>query len=62
MLSNFIIALEAVLPIFMIMGIGMLMAVPAGQAEQTLAVLKEAGEAAYQVGTVVSGDAGVELK
>ena len=43
------------------MGIGMLMAVPAGQAEQTLAVLNEAGEAAWQVGTVVSGDAGVEL-
>ena len=33
----------------------------AGQAEQTLAVLKEAGEAAWQVGSVVSGDAGVEL-
>ena len=44
------------------MGIGMLMAVPAGQAQQALDVLKEAGEAAYQVGTVVSGDAGVELK
>ena len=43
------------------MGIGMLMAVPAGQAQQALDVLKEAGEAAYQVGTVVSGDAGVEL-
>ena len=43
------------------MGIGMLLAVPAGQAEQTLAVLKEAGEAAWQVGSVVSGDAGVEL-
>ena len=39
----------------------MLLAVPAGQAEQTLAVLKEAGEAAWQVGSVVSGDAGVEL-
>ena len=35
---------------------------PAGQAEQTLAVLKEAGEAAWQVGSVVSGDAGVELQ
>ena len=43
------------------MGIGMLLAVPAGQVEQTLAVLKEAGEAAWQVGSVVSGDAGVEL-
>ena len=43
------------------MGVGMLMAVPAGQAEQALAVLNKAGEAAWQVGTVVSGDAGVEL-
>ena len=43
------------------MGIGMLMAVPAGQAEQALAVLNKAGEAAWQVGAVVSGDAGVEL-
>ena len=43
------------------MGIGMLLAVPAQQAAQTLAVLKEAGEAAYQVGAVVPGDAGVEL-
>ena len=43
------------------MGLGMLLAVPAGQAEQALAVLKEAGEAAYQVGEVVPGEDGVEL-
>ena len=43
------------------MGLGMLMALPAGQAEQALAILKQAGEKAYLVGSVVSGEAGVEL-
>ena len=43
------------------LGLGMLLAVPAGQAEQALAVLKEAGEAAYRVGEVVPGEGGVEL-
>ena len=43
------------------MGIGMILAVPAAQAAQTLEVLKAAGEAAYQIGSVVAGDAGVEL-
>ena len=43
------------------MGIGMILALPADQAGQALAVLKQAGEAAWLVGSVVPGDAGVEL-
>ena len=43
------------------MGIGLILAVPAAQAEQALAVAKKAGEDAYQIGSVVAGDAGVEL-
>ncbi len=43
------------------MGIGMILAVPADQAAQALEVLKAAGEAAYLIGSVVAGDAGVEL-
>ena len=43
------------------MGIGMILAVPADQAAQALELLKAAGEAAYLIGSVVAGDAGVEL-
>ena len=43
------------------MGIGMILAVPAAQAQQALAVLKEAGETAYEIGAVVKGDDGVTL-
>jgi phosphoribosylformylglycinamidine cyclo-ligase len=43
------------------MGIGMVLAVPAGQAQQALATLQQAGETAYAIGAVVAGDAGVEL-
>ena len=43
------------------MGIGMILAVPAAQAAQALELLKAAGEAAYLIGSVVAGDAGVEL-
>ena len=43
------------------MGLGMLLALPAYQAPQALELLKAAGEDAYLVGSVVSGDAGVEL-
>ena len=43
------------------MGLGMLMALPAHQADQALAILKQAGEQAYLVGSVVAGEAGVEL-
>ena len=43
------------------MGIGMVLAVPAGQADQALTVLKESGEEAFSIGEVVPGDGGVEL-
>ena len=43
------------------MGIGMILALPAEQAEQALSVLKGAGETAYQIGGVIPGEAGVEL-
>ena len=43
------------------MGLGMLLAVPAGEAEKALEILRAAGERAYAVGSVVRGDAGVEL-
>ncbi|MFT9077928.1 phosphoribosylformylglycinamidine cyclo-ligase [Ethanoligenens sp.] len=41
------------------MGLGMMAAVPAEQADEALRVLKEAGEAAYLVGEVAKGDDGV---
>ena len=43
------------------MGIGMILALPAQQAAQALEILKAADEQAYQIGQVVSGEAGVEL-
>ena len=43
------------------MGIGMILVLPAQQAAQALEILKAAGEQAYQIGQVVSGEAGVEL-
>ena len=43
------------------MGIGMILALPAAQAEQAMALLGQAGEQAYVIGSVVDGDAGVEL-
>ncbi len=43
------------------MGIGMIAAVPAGQAEQAVKVLKENGETAYVIGSVEAGDKGIEL-
>ena len=43
------------------MGIGMMMAVPAAQAAEALEILKGAGEKAYQIGEVVSGDESVVL-
>ena len=45
----------------LMMGLGMVLAVNAGQAAQALELLHPAGEAAWQVGEVVAGDAGVEL-
>ena len=43
------------------MGIGMIMAVPAEQADAAMATLAEAGEKAYVIGKVVAGADGVEL-
>ena len=43
------------------MGIGMILAVPASQAQDALDALAAAGETAYQIGSVVAGEAGVEL-
>ena len=43
------------------MGIGMIMAVPAEQADAAMAALAEAGEKAYVIGKVVKGADGVEL-
>ncbi|MCD8375452.1 MAG: phosphoribosylformylglycinamidine cyclo-ligase [Oscillospiraceae bacterium] len=43
------------------MGLGMVLAVPAAQAEQATALLTQAGEQMFAVGSVVPGSAGVEL-
>ena len=43
------------------MGIGMIMAVPAQQADAAMAALAECGEKAYVIGKVVAGADGVEL-
>ena len=43
------------------MGIGMVLALPAGQAAQALEILSAAGETAYQIGEVISGEDGVKL-
>ena len=43
------------------MGIGMVLALPAGQAQQALEILSAAGETAYQIGEVISGEDGVVL-
>ena len=43
------------------MGIGMILAVPAGEADKAMAALAEAGEKAYVIGQVVKGSDGVEL-
>ncbi|MBQ8801546.1 MAG: phosphoribosylformylglycinamidine cyclo-ligase, partial [Clostridium sp.] len=43
------------------MGIGMILAVPAAEADKAMAALAEAGEKAYVIGQVVKGSDGVEL-
>ena len=43
------------------MGIGMIMAVPAAEADKAMAALAEYGETAYIIGQVVKGSDGVEL-
>ena len=44
------------------MGIGMILALPAAQADQALSLLQAAGEQAYRIGEVVTGDEGVVLE
>ena len=44
------------------MGIGMIAAVPAADADQAIAALKAAGETAYLIGSVVNGEDGVEVQ
>ena len=44
------------------MGIGMILALPAAQADQALELLQAAGEQAYRIGEVVAGDEGVVLE
>ena len=44
------------------MGIGMILALPAAQADQALSLLQAAGEQAYRIGEVVAGDEGVVLE
>ena len=44
------------------MGIGMIAAVPAAEADQAIAALKAAGETAYLIGSVVNGEDGVEVQ
>ncbi|MBQ6818879.1 MAG: phosphoribosylformylglycinamidine cyclo-ligase [Clostridia bacterium] len=43
------------------MGVGMCVVVPAAEAEKAIAVLKEAGEEAYVMGTIVEGDEKVTI-
>ena len=44
------------------MGIGMMAAVPAADADKAIAALQAAGEQAYVIGAVVAGDDGVEVQ
>ena len=43
------------------MGVGMVLALPADQADRALDLLQEAGEEAYLIGQAAAGDGGVEL-
>ena len=43
------------------MGVGLIIAIPKDQVGHALDILAKAGERAYVVGSVVKGDAGVEL-
>ncbi len=43
------------------MGLGMILAVDAADADRTMEAIKAAGEAPYVVGTIESGEKGVDL-
>ena len=43
------------------MGIGMMLAVDPADADRTVKALEEAGETAFKVGRIISGEKGVEL-
>ena len=43
------------------MGVGMILAVPADQADGIVTLLNSMGETAYEIGTVVSGENGVDI-
>jgi phosphoribosylformylglycinamidine cyclo-ligase len=43
------------------MGLGMVIAVEASDAEKTIAALEAAGEKAWNVGEIVAGEKGVDL-
>ena len=51
------------LPLCPVYGLGVLLmlALPAAQAQQALEILSAAGETAYQIGEVISGEDGVVL-
>ena len=42
-------------------GIGMVLVVPRGTAEGALAILRRAGEDAWQIGRIEAGERGVQL-
>ena len=44
------------------MGLGMVLAVDASDADKTMKALKDAGETCYEIGEIVAGDKGIELK
>ena len=43
------------------MGVGMMFAVPADQAERAVSAIEECGETAYVVGEIVEGEKGVDI-
>ena len=43
------------------MGVGMSIVVPGDQKEEALAILREQGEEAYEIGTIVESDMKIEI-
>ena len=44
------------------MGIGMILAIPAGQADKALALLEQSGETAYRLGVITAGEESVVVR